>query len=335
MKLVQNETISLSSWNKLIKQNAFSTPFQTRDFFDFFNSVSGLSAKAYAIESNNEILALCVVTFQKEKGIKAFFSRRAIIYGGPLVADNENGKLALEFLLSAIDKKLKHSAIYTETRNFSDYSLYKSIFKNHNWQYIPYLNFKINIKERSLDDILSEIKYNRRREIKLSIKEGSVYGEANNLEEVKSLYNILADLYDKRVKLPLPDYTYFEGLFKSPIGKIFIIKHNNQIIGGAFCIYFLSNSIFTLYYCGLREYHKKIFPTHLAIIAAIEFAVNNNLKMLDMMGAGKPDEEYGVRNYKSEFGGELVEHGRFLKINNPFLYNLGKTALALLAKIKK
>jgi serine/alanine adding enzyme len=43
-----------------------------------------------------------------------------------------------------------------------------------------------------------------------------------------------------------------------------------------------------------------------------------------MMGAGKPDEGYGVREFKSKFGGELVEHGRFLFVCNPRLYALGK-----------
>lgn len=333
MKLILNDSISVSSWNKLIQQNSFSTPFQTPDFFNFFNTIPGLSAKTYAIEAGNEILALCVITFQKEKGIKAFFSRRAIIYGGPLITPNN--EKALEKLLTFINKDLKHKVIYIETRNFNDYSQYINIFKNHKWQFIPYLNYKIHTKDRTLENILSQIKYNRRREIKLSIKDGAVYGEANNPDEVKTLYNILADLYTKKVKLPLPPYTYFQNLFTSPIGKIFIVKHNTQIIGGAFCFYSPNNTLFTLYYCGLRDYSKKIFPTHLAILAALEFAVKNNLLMLDLMGAGKPGEEYGVRNYKAEYGGELVHHGRFLKINNPFLYNLGKTALSILAKIKK
>jgi lipid II:glycine glycyltransferase (peptidoglycan interpeptide bridge formation enzyme) len=45
------------------------------------------------------------------------------------------------------------------------------------------------------------------------------------------------------------------------------------------------------------------------------------------MGAGKPDEAYGVREFKARFGGEQVEYGRFLKINNHILYNIGKIAL--------
>jgi len=42
-----------------------------------------------------------------------------------------------------------------------------------------------------------------------------------------------------------------------------------------------------------------------------------------MMGAGKPDESYGVREFKAKFGGNLVEHGRFEMIFNKYLYHIG------------
>jgi len=41
------------------------------------------------------------------------------------------------------------------------------------------------------------------------------------------------------------------------------------------------------------------------------------------MGAGKLDEEYGVREFKEKFGGKLVEYGRFICVNNRLLYQLG------------
>ena len=52
-----------------------------------------------------------------------------------------------------------------------------------------------------------------------------------------------------------------------------------------------------------------------------------------MMGAGKPDDGYGVRDFKAKFGGQLVEHGRFLHVMNPLLYNIGKLGVKLLKKV--
>ncbi|KIE17596.1 hypothetical protein DS62_02070, partial [Smithella sp. SC_K08D17] len=144
----------------------------------------------------------------------------------------------------------------------------------------------------------------------------------------------LKDLYAARVKLPLPDFSYFKNLYESEIGKVFIVTHKDIIIGGAFCLYYEGLSIYTMYYAGIRDYHKKIYPTHIAIMGIIEFAINNNLEYVDFMGAGKPDEDYGVRDFKLQFGGELVEHGRYLLILNPLLYKIGVLGLKVLAKIK-
>jgi lipid II:glycine glycyltransferase (peptidoglycan interpeptide bridge formation enzyme) len=53
------------------------------------------------------------------------------------------------------------------------------------------------------------------------------------------------------------------------------------------------------------------------------------------MGAGKLDHDYGVRKYKMEYGGQLVEHGRFIKVLNPFWFKVGKLGLKILSKIRK
>ena len=53
-----------------------------------------------------------------------------------------------------------------------------------------------------------------------------------------------------------------------------------------------------------------------------------------MMGAGKPDEDYGVRDFKAKFGGELLEHGRYLKIHHSFLYNTGKKVVEFIKSRK-
>lgn len=114
----------------------------------------------------------------------------------------------------------------------------------------------------------------------------------------------------------------------------FIAEHKDKTLGGSFCPIISTKGIYTFYYCGIRDYHKKIFPTHLAVVAAIEYAVENNIPMVDFMGAGKPNDQYGVRDYKAQFGGELVKHGRYIKVLNPLLFRLGKFGLKLIAKIK-
>lgn len=333
MKVIIDNEINRDEWRDFLKANDFSTPFQTPEFFDFFNKVPGQTASVFAIYSNQQIKVISVVTMQKEIGLFSYFSRRAIIYGGPVVA--RNSEIELETLFSYINGALKNKIIYLETRNFEDYGSFRNSFQKLGWKYYPHLNIQIKLAGKSLDSLFNEMKYNRKREIRISLKEGAIYKEAETEDEVILLYSILFELYKNRVNLPLPHVKYFTELFHSSVGKVFLVIHNSNIIGGCFCIYYPNVSIFTLYYCGLRNYHNKIFPTHLAIIAAMDFGLKNNLNILDMMGAGKPGINYGVRNYKSEFGGDLVENGRFMKIYDHFLFLIGRIGIRLMKSFKR
>lgn len=334
MNFIQGiEKVGRARWASFLAANAYASPFQSPDFYDFFNALPASQvAKVYAVEQENALQALCVVTLQKEKGLKGYFSRRAIVYGGPLLANNNPS--ALQLLLEKIEKDLRHQVIYLEMRNFHDYQPVFPIYEKVRWEYLAYLNVQLSLEGKTLEGILANMKYNRRREIRLSQTEGATCQVATNEMEVKDLYQILQELYQERVKVPLPSFAYFQQLFLSSVGKVLVVKHQEKVIGGAFCLGLEGQSIYTIYYCGIRDYHKKIFPTHLAVLGAIEYGLSHNMKWLDFMGAGLKGEEYGVRQYKMEFGGDLVEHGRFIKVFNASLYRLGKLGLNMLQKMK-
>ncbi len=333
MKILENEEIPLNEWQELIKSNPYASPFQTHEFYDLFNSMEGLSAQAIAVTNQGKLLALTVITFHKESGIKSYFSRRGIIYGGPLI-DPENPK-ALKFLLQTIPEKITKLVIYIEIRNYFSYTDVKSIFLKKGWEYVPYLNVQLKVKGLNKDSLILVFKYNRRREIKQSLASGASFTNCANVEQLKEIYNILKDNYLKRVKLPLPKFEFFLEFFQCAKMKAFTVLHNGKIIGGAFCPVLDKRGLYTFYYCGLRNYHKRIFPTHLAILAAMEYCIKYDIPHFDFMGAGRPEIEYGVRQYKLEFGGELVEHGRFIRILNPFLYRLGNLVINTQSKFRK
>lgn len=73
MRIISNNDISVDNWKIFFSENTYASPFQSYDFYCLFNATSGLSAEAFAVIENNRILALAVVTLQKETGIAAFF----------------------------------------------------------------------------------------------------------------------------------------------------------------------------------------------------------------------------------------------------------------------
>ncbi len=163
---------------------------------------------------------------------------------------------------------------------------------------------------------------------------------ALGIEEVKQFYDILHNLYKNRVKKPLPTWSFFESFFemtqKNPeTGTILLVIHNDKIIGGILCPISPGKTIYEWYVCGLDEEYKELSPSTLATWAAMDYGLKNNIPQFDFMGVGLPNKPYGVREFKRRFGGELVNYGRFSRVNNKMLYFIAEVGYNLLALVNR
>jgi len=172
------------------------------------------------------------------------------------------------------------------------------------------------------------------RQIKKSIKSGAEIVIADSEKQIEDFYMILKDLYTVKVKTPLFPKEYFMVFFKQKIGIYLLVQYQEEIIAGIMCPILENKVIYEMFVAGKDRVHKDIYPSILATYAAMKYASEHNIKRFDFMGAGKPDEAYGVREFKAKFGGELVEHGRFLCVLHPLLYQIGKIGVKILKKIR-
>ena len=132
------------------------------------------------------------------------------------------------------------------------------------------------------------------------------------------------------MRTPLWSEEFFLQFYRNEVGKYLLVKFNGKVIGGMMCPVFNNKAIYEWYVCGLDEEYRELYPSVMATYAAIEYAKKHTIEMFDFMGAGKPDIPYGVRDFKMEFGGEQVEHGRYLYICKPWLFKMGKIAVKML-----
>ena len=326
LRVFKNDEIKSAGWDKLIGLSSVATWFQSYDCYCFYKELSFLTPFAYAVEDNGEFKALvCGYLIAEEGFVKRFFSRRAIIPGGVLLA-NDISEEARELLLSELRSDLQRKTIYIELRNLYDYSAYKYTFQKAGFEYQPHLNYQISIHNGV--DVFSNFSENRKRQIKQSLAEGIVCEETDRIEDVRAFYSILQHTYSKKLKLPLFPFEFFETIVSKAYGSLLVVKSEDKILGGILCVGD-DNVLYEWFVCGVDGELPKVFPSVMATRAGIEYAVNNGYRMFDFMGAGKPDRKYGVRDFKARFGGKLVEHGRFLYICNPFLYFTGKIAIKL------
>lgn len=309
-----------------------SSWFQTDNCYNFYKSLDFIEPFRYSVSRDGIIKGEVIGYIQKDGGrFNQFFSRRAIINGGPMLAEDIT-KEELSTLLKICKDGLKRKSIYIETRNFEDYSAYKEIFINNGWSYEPHYNFHIDTSSPEL--VEANLGKSRKRDIRTSLRDGATFGEASSIEEVKELYGLLSFLYKTKVKTPLFPFEFFEKLYREQFGKIFVVRFEGNVVGGTVCVCG-DDTVYEWFACGKDDISKSVFPSTLATYAGIRYAAENGYKRFDMMGAGAPgDGGYGVRDFKAKFGGELVEHGRFRCILNKPLYVIGTLGVKILKKLK-
>ncbi len=333
MRIIEDEHIDQVLWSGLVKQSPVATWFQTREAYAFFEDLSFLEAFAVAVESDGRLKGLVTGYIQKDGGkIKQFFSRRAIVVGGPLLSDEITDE-ELSFLLSAVIKKLQKKAIFVETRNFNDYSRWHSVFEQSGFYYEPH--YDVQVDTTSMDLVNSKLDRNRRRNIKKALDNGVVIDEKPNAEDLKQLYSMLEELYTTKVKTPLFPFEFFEKLSRIPSSRFFLAKNaEGQLLGGLICVELEHRAVYAWLACGDDYNYKSLSPSVMVNYAGVSYAAREGIPRFDFMGAGKPDDGgYGVRDFKLKFGGELVEYGRNVYVCNQLLFGIGKLGVKIFKKL--
>ena len=98
--------IDREEWGKLVRESATGTWFQTPEAYEFFASMPKLF-KPFVIGAYSRLIlrGVCVGYVTKEKNpLKQFFTRRAIILGGPCLADDATDE-EVEELMKAVRKQ--------------------------------------------------------------------------------------------------------------------------------------------------------------------------------------------------------------------------------------
>jgi len=304
--------------------------FQSDSFYDFLKGTGILEPFRFSVfRKDREVGRIQGYTQKDGNFLKRYLSRRAIINGGPYFDENITSE-EIGALLRMCYSGLKNHVIYIESRNFKDYSLYKSVFEGVGFQYEPHYDFIINTSDPDLVD--SRMGKSRKRDVKTSLKNGASIVDEPSMDDLSAFYSILSDLYRRKVKTPLFPESFFLKLWESPFSKFILVKYQERIVGGTLCVYD-DETVYEWFACGEDGVYKNVFPSTVATFYGIQFAVSNGFKRFDMMGAGSPgDGGYGVREFKAKFGGELVEYGRFRYVANRPLFVLGKIGVNMLKK---
>ena len=332
------DKIDIQAWDAFVINNPHGNIYQMSDMYRLFESVKNFRPYILVAYDGERILGvLLAVVIREFGGPFGYFSSRTVIYGGPVLDENCKKEEVLKRLLEKLVNSLSKKSVFVQFRNFRDWSTYKSIFENAGFEFFERLNFIVNTSDK--EKTWRRISESKRRQIRKALKSGAKIIEPSDIKQVKEFYRILHDLYKNKVRKPLPKWSFFKNFYllsnKSRLGVIKLIAFEGKIIGGIVAPIFSDQVIYEWYICGLDYEYKHLHPSTLATWAAIEYGIENGVRTFDFMGVGVPDRDYGVREFKAKFGGELTNYGRFGRINNRFIYSITEIGFNFLALLKK
>lgn len=324
-------------WDDFVQQHSRRNPFQTRALFHFYTHTNEFTPYFCIAKNtqNHKIVGgfLFVIQHKKMHLLGKLFSR-ALIVGGPLILTH--GRHVLNGMLEAYSKFIRNKVIFTEIRNLHQWQHYYDTFLKQGFAYEAHLNYQV---ELHIDNVEANFSSSKRRQIRKAQKNGATIEENPSIEQVKAFYTILQKLYNTRINKPLPDWSFFSSFYthivKKGMGKYILIMHQEEVIGGIMLPLCDNKMAFEWYVAGNDKAYKHQYPSVLATWAGIHYAQQHGYAGFDFMGAGKPNQAYGVREFKSKFGGKLLNYGRFYKKHRKLLYFMLKIYLNLKDKYKR
>ena len=92
--------IDAQQWRALVQASSTATWFQTREAYDFYASLPEMMTPfVVAVSADTALQGVVVGYITCDKNpLKQFFTRRAIVIGGPLLDDNIRSKGYIQFI---------------------------------------------------------------------------------------------------------------------------------------------------------------------------------------------------------------------------------------------
>lgn len=324
--------INTEKWSEFIKIHPKGSVFQTPEMYECYKNTHNHKPIILVAIDGNEIVGVLLSVVISEGGkLKSFFSSRSIIIGGPIVKNDNNEIIIL--LLKEYNHIIKGKAIYTQIRNHYEQLVCNDAFQENGYRFKSHLNFLINLDNP--ENIWDRIGKGRIKQIKKSIKNKlTVDVYENNITEdllIKGYY-IIKSVY-RRAKLPLVGFDLINEVNKKNLLVLFIVKDaSNKIIGCRFGIKY-KEEMYGWYAGSYSEFYK-LFPNDILIWETLKWSCEHGYRTFDYGGAGEPNKPYGVRNFKSQMGGKLVNYGRYELIHKKILYKIGQIGMLIIKRIK-
>jgi hypothetical protein len=318
------------AWNRFVEAHPKGSIFHTSEMVRTFHSAKGhRPLPLAAVDLSGEILALLVaVRVQTLPGPMGRLSSRSILYAEPLCCDGDEGAAALTQLIARHDFEMVKQVLFTEVRPCSPPGAERRALEQCGYVQMEYLNHVVDVT-KPCNELWLDLDRTVRGAIRQCEQRGIQIGRVDSATAVDQLYPLLK-LSFAHAKVPLADRSLFDAAFAE-------LHQNGRIL--AFAAYLGDTPVaidllltfkdrVLVWYAGVQRIRGVSPCSHLRWFE-LRWAHDNGFSVYDSGGAGQPDVPYGVRKFKSKFGGRLVQYGRYRRVNSPWRLAIAERAYEL------
>ena len=260
---------------------------------------------------------------QKYSFLKLHIVPALLVWGGPLTYDITDKQL-IETIIRVLDVRAKKLRILKSfIRSFAP--LDDILVDRFNYivekDRLP-CTVIINL-DQSTEQIWKQLQKRGRWGIRKAIKKGVTVKEGKTFNDLLAYYQI-AQKTAERLEIPLPSFQVIESLWRTFSHneniKLFLAKHGTQVIAGVIVVRW-QDKMWTWHGASLAEYWD--FNANLLLYwCTMEWGARNQVKTYDLMGIpcqkNSNHPKYGLYLFKTQFGGEKVRHGEYVKYYSSF-----------------
>ncbi len=315
-----------AAWRRYVDHHPQGNIFHTPEMFEVFQRAQDFRPTLWAaIDQEDQVQALLLPVQVTVSPLLRTLTTRAISYGSILHMPTAEGRQALSQLLDAYVRENRRQCLFTELRNVADLENEQPLLQERGFSYEPHLNYLIDLTP-STEEVFLRIGPRTRKNLKRGLNKGEVLiREATRTDEVRTAYSLLSETY-RAARVPLADYSLFEAAFETlrPRGMFRCMLAYVGTQAAAASIDLPYKDVIYGWYAGMDRAFSKFVPNDLLMWDVLKWGSENGYRLYDFGGAGRPDEEYGVRDFKAKFGGQLVCYGRNTYVHRPHVLWLSK-----------
>lgn len=328
-------TVPEDAWREFVDRTPGGNVFHTPEMFETFRRAEGHRPRLLvAVEGSDIVALLTPVEVAVGPSAARRLATRAVVYGGILHEPSPRGVRGVDQLLRIHEETVDDAVVLTEVRHVADATDLRDVLAANEYVHEEHLDYLIDL-DRPVDELLASFGRSTRKQIRRGLRSGEVVVEdAVDGADLEEWYRVLARTYHA-ARVPLADASLFRAAHEvlAPRGMVrFVLARIDGEVVAASAE--LAHGVMVYgWYGGVDRAHASATPNELLMWDVLREASAQGHRVYDFGGAGRPEEEYGVRRFKAKFGGELVCFGRDTRVHAPVRLRLARAGYEVFRRL--